>query len=372
MKTKFYLFFAAIFIAGISFVSCDKDDTNSGGGGGGGNDNQPEAPIELKPGVRHYFTSASYGDIIQLTIDGDNSTYSFINETTGETGSGPLSVSSNPKLNGIFQTVIAGKTYHTIELPGVAVISTLKLGNTLNSICFGISSDIHVENDYTMEDYAGKYLFLNFDDSEKDPDYTLGGYEVFNNGAYTWTFIEWEYNQPIYAGEGSGTFYFAGEDNSRVEYVESDGYSGFGSVLPGKLFLMDNGEGYGFAVGVETPSAPITKSQIAGSYKFVSVISHGVTSVGYYSLPATGNNVTFYETDGEGNVYDSADEGAVVHYYDRIPSLNNVFKLVSTVEIEGYQANNTSYFILLPGEMMMYFALDSGEVVAYGLALKVN
>ena len=52
MKTKFYLFFAAISLQVYHYVSCDKDDTNSGGGGGGGNDNN-QAPIELKPGVRH-------------------------------------------------------------------------------------------------------------------------------------------------------------------------------------------------------------------------------------------------------------------------------------------------------------------------------
>ncbi|NLJ82496.1 MAG: hypothetical protein GX330_05155 [Bacteroidales bacterium] len=179
MKRNIYFILASIFIASMAFISCDKEPDNENGDGNNNDTNGTQTS------VHHYFTAASDGNIISLTIDRNNFTYSFINETTNESGSGTLKLSSNPKLSGVFETTISGKTHYTIELPGVAVISSIPLGNTLNKICFGVSSDIHEQNNYTMSDFVAKYLFLNFDDSEKDPNTFLGGYEIFDNGTYT-------------------------------------------------------------------------------------------------------------------------------------------------------------------------------------------
>lgn len=366
MKRNIYFILASIFIASMAFISCDKEETPDDNGNGNNNNS--------KTGIHHYFTAASYGDIISLTIDRNNSTYSFINETTGESGSGTLKLSSNPKLSGVFETTIEGKTQYTIELPGIAVISTIPLGNTLNKICFGVSSDIHEQNNYTMSDFVAKYLFFNFDDSEKDPEAFLGGYEIFSSGAYTWGFANSDLSAVDFSGLGGGNFNFVDGSKSRLEYVESDDHSGIGSVYPGKLFVMDNGPGYGFSVGVTYPATPVLQSQIAGTYKMVTITSHAGESVGYYSIPASGKDVTFYEKYNDGTSYESSQEGTTINSFERVSSLNNIFKMVMTMELEdGTTWQTSAYLILLSGEMMMYFSTEpDGSIGGYGLALKVD
>ncbi len=358
MKRSFLFFLASILVVSFTFLGCKKDiDDNLN-------------PNQNKSEIRHYFTSASYGDIIALTIDGDNLTYSFINETTGESGSGSFRLSSNPKLSGIYETTIGNNKFYTIELPEVAIISTLPLGNSQNRICFGVSSDIHQENNYNLADFVGKYLFLNFNDNEKDPENFLGGYEVFADGSYTWGFSNSGLTSVNFSGLGSGTFNFVEGDNSRLQFIENDGFVGIGNVYPGKLFVMDNGEGNGFCVGVEYPSAPITQSQIAGNYKMLSITTFREEQVGYFSLPTSGKDISFYEELNDGTIYHSSQEGVFINSFEKDANFNNLFKMTMTVE---YDWEVKVYFIILPGEMMMYFSTEpDGSIGAYGLALKID
>ena len=367
MKKLVYLL-VIIFMGLTVFVACDKNDENPLD-----SNNDPNTPTNtIKPGIRQYFTSASHGDIIALTINGDNATYSFINETTNESGSGSFVLSSDSKLSGVYETTVNGKKQYIIELPGVAVVSSLPLGNTENRISFGLSSDIHKKNNYSINDFVGKYLFMNFDEGEKIPEYFLGGYEVKTNGAYTYGFSNHNFSSINFSGYGSRIFNFVEGDNSRVKFTESDGFSGYGSIYPDKLMVMDNGEGNGFSVGVNYPPAPISQNQIAGNYKAVTITTHSGESVMNFSIPDSGKDFSIYEKFNDGTVYDTSKENIAVESFGRMPSFNNIFKGVYRANTDGNIDIGEVYLIILPGEMLMYFSVEEGEIASYGLALKVN
>ncbi|NLJ82497.1 MAG: hypothetical protein GX330_05160 [Bacteroidales bacterium] len=172
---------------------------------------------------------------------------------------------------------------------------------------------------------------------------------------------------------GSGSISFVERNKSRLEFVESDGYSAIGSIYPGKLFVMDNGPGWGFSVGVEYPSVAVSQSQIAGTYKMLTITTHAGVSAGYFSVPASGKDVVFYEKYNDGTFYESSQEGTTINSFERISSLNNIFKVVLTIDEDGTPWQTSAYLVLLPNEMMIYFSTDpDGSIGGYGLALKVD
>ena len=86
--------------------------------------------------------------------------------------------------------------------------------------------------------------------------------------------------------------------------------------------------------------------------------------MGYYTLPATGGNVEYYykysgsSGEGTGNCSDFAP----------VSQVNNMFKCSS--EIDGIVY--TTWFVLLPGEVMLYFSASPTELVSYGVGAKIN
>src|SRR5690606_9336042 len=99
------------------------------------------------------------------------------------------------------------------------------------------------------------------------------------------------------------------------------------------------------------------------------------TSIGYYEISNAGTKLTYYERMNTGEEYFDAD-GSTVKLFERVPTLNNVFKVITEVELEDESKWETEiYFILLPGEMMMYFAVEDDEnakiIAAYGIGLKI-
>lgn len=370
MKKNIFFILGIVFLSGLFLTTCNKDDLDPN------NSNNSNNPVGGK-NLRHYFMSASYGDLISLTIDADLLTYAFNNETTGESGNGELRLSNNPNLSGIYVTNIDGRKQYTIELPNVAVVSSMPMGNTRNKICVGISSDIHEENNYTMADLSGRFIFINFDDTEKNPANFWGGANVNSDGSYSWGWGNTNVTTISFTGGAYGTVSFDENNKSRLLFTESGGLSGIGSIYPGKLLLMDNGPGYGFTIAVKYPDYPISQQEIAGNYKMINITTFSGESTGYFSIPASGKNLTYYELTNEGHEYMDM-TGATISSFERVSTLNNVFKVVMNVMLDdGTWWEVTNYFILLPGEMLMYFSTEPGpndEIIisAYGLALKVK
>lgn len=362
MKAKIPLLLFGFFVLLLGMIACDKDK-----------DPDPN------DGLNHYLMAASYGDLITMTIDRDQMTYSFHNETTSESGNGALTLSTNPYLKGIYETMAGTKVQYTVELPGVVAISSMPMGNTANKLCFGISSDIHQKNNYTFQDLAGEYIFINFDDDELEPGEFWGGAKFNVDGSYTWGFGDADIeaaNSIKFSGNGSGTLTLSSTDKSKMIFTEGI-YQVTGSIYPGKLLLMDNGPGNGFAVGVAYPSTPVLQSSMAGTYKFIDIAAFAGQGVGYFTLPASGQVVTYYAKYNDGSEFLDT-TGVTIESFERVQSLNNVYKLVQKIDDGGGTQYITSYMILLPGELLMYFTLEYssslGKIVvsSYGIGAKTN
>lgn len=226
-----------------------------------------------------------------------------------------------------------------------------------------------------MSDLAGDYIFMNIDDTEKSPDGFWGGCRLDANGNYSWSMGDGQISQIAFTGGDLGKLEFINENNSRVAFEESAGLEAVGSVLPGKLMLMDNGPGNGFSIATHYPASPVDVSTLDGVYKMLSITTYSGTSIGYYEISNAGTKLTYYERMNTGEEYFDAD-GSTVKLFERVPTLNNVFKVITEVELEDESKWETEiYFILLPGEMMMYFAVEDDEnakiIAAYGIGLKI-
>ncbi len=345
-----------IIIAIISFSSCKKDDDNNPPPGG----NNPTVKISK------YLAAGSYGDIITYEINSTNKTFSFINETTSQSGNGTYVLSTNPNLNGVYEITIGGNFYYGIEIPGKLFATSLPSGNQANALCFGLSSELNLTTQYTPADLSGRYLWIMYHDIE---DFEWGGYEVFADGTYTWQFgpeDDNDFNENThFAGAGSGTWQVSTTDPSRILFSES-GSSEVGTIYPGKMMLIDNGIGMGFTAGVKYPNTPISQASIAGNYRWLDVTPEGYLGVGNFSLPASGNSANYYY-HYYNNPYASSGNSTMFNFR-RSTMINNVF--IGEDNWEGdifYTA-----FIVLPGEALLFFTWGDDGMVSYGIAGKIN
>lgn len=224
---------------------------------------------------------------------------------------------------------------------------------------------IDLGSDFSMEDLAGKYLFVIYDDFEGE---VYGGYELFADGTYTWNWgpdDETNFDESQhFAGGGSGTWAISKNDPSRLIYTE-DGENYTGTVYPGKAMLIDNGEGGGFILGINYPSTHATVSSVAGTYRVLDLTLEGETGVGYYTIDGSGGPFTYYlKYDGSsGEDSGSSDDFQVVN------EVNNMFKGSVVYDDETFW----TYFALLPGEILLHFCVgDEMGLVSYGVGAKIN
>ena len=358
MKNFLKLSFVFLILLAV-FSACKKDK-----------DNEPDptnsTPDPITPIEHKYTTAASYGDVIRYTFDEANKTYSFVNETTGETGSGSYTMSTNPNLTGVYEISSGGNIYYVVELAEKVFATSNPSGRPENKLCFGISSELNLSTNYTANDIAGKYLFLTyglgFTDSTQ-----WGGYELFPNGTYVYNYgtnyVE-SFNELVqFSGAGSGTWVISNTDPSRIIFTEG-GNNYTGTVYPDKAMMIDNGVGLGFTLGISYPAAHITQSSVAGVYRFLDITLSGETGVGNYTLPASGGNMTYYYKynggSGEGT-------GSCTNFAE-VPNVKNMFFASETIGPDTY----TTYFVILPGEVMLHFCSGPNNVISYGIGAKIN
>ncbi|MDD2636408.1 MAG: hypothetical protein PHW82_13030, partial [Bacteroidales bacterium] len=202
---KLIFYFAFVSSMLILFSSCEKDEDDD-------NNNDNGDIVNSK----NYVVAASYGDIIPFSIDKDNMSYSFDNETTNQSGNGSFVMSPDPKLTGVYEVNQSGTTQYIVEIPDVITITSLQLGNTLNKMAVGLSADLHNSNTYTIADFAGKYLYMNFDDGEKYPGEFWGGTQINSDGTYTSGPGDENITTISFSGYGNGTISVDENDNSRI------------------------------------------------------------------------------------------------------------------------------------------------------------
>jgi hypothetical protein len=337
-------------------VSCKKDDDDNDDN----NNNNVITPIEHK-----YLATGSYGDVIRYTLDEANHTYSYVNETTGATGSGSYTMSANSSLNGVYEISSNGNTYYVVELADKVMVTSAPSGNAQNELCFGISSELNLSTNYTLADMAGKYLYLVYQDFADSSDW--GGFELLSNGTFTYNFgpnyVEDFDDNVQFSGAGTGTWAVSSTDPSRVIFTEA-ATDYVGTIYPGKMMMFDQGVGGGFVLGLKYPATHVTQSSVAGTYRFLDITTSGETGVGSYTLPASGGNVSYYYkyngASGEGT--------GTASNFAETPTVKNMFQISEVIGSDTY----TSYFVILPGEVMMHYCVGPTSMVSYGAGAKIN
>jgi len=354
MKKRFALFMPLFLAVLFLTVSCTKDEDEPA------DTPNPPAPT---PEVNKYVGCGSYGDIIRYEIDETNQTISYYNETTGESGSGTYSVTNNSNIAGVYEAIFNGDTYYAIELAEEILATSAPSGNLANKLCYAISADQDLSTDYTMEELAGKYLYLIYDDFEDD---VYGGYQLFSDGTYTWGVgpeDETTFNDTHFGGGGGGTWAISPTDPSRVIFTEG-GVNYTGTILPEKAMLIDGGVGNGYVAGIKYPSSHATQVSVAGSYRILDITAEGTTGVGTYTIPASGGNLQYYVKYDDGLI----DQGTATDFAP-IPAINNAFRASTVYDGEIFW----TWFILLPGEIMLHFvAGENIGLVDYGVGAKIN
>lgn len=338
-------------------IGCKKDEINKPGPSG----NNPTGRLSS------YFAAGSYGDIIRYEINSSNKTFSYVNETTSQSGNGTYVLSSNPNLNGVYEITVGNQFFYGIEIPGKMFATSLPSGNLSNSLVFGLSSELDLTTQYSPNDFAGKYLWIMYHDIE---DFEWGGYQIFADGTYTWQYgpeDDNDFNENLhFAGGGSGTWQISPTNSSRIQFSEP-GMNQVGTVLPGKMMLIDNGVGMGFIAGVKYPSTPVSQSSIAGNYRWLDVTPEGYLGVGTFTLPASGTNADYFYKYYN-NPYASSGNSTMFNFR-RSTKINNAYIGEDDWENDPFY----TALIILPNEAILFFTWgDDSGIVSYGLGAKIN
>ncbi len=353
MKTKLHLYLLLFSLAALSLLpSCKENDD--------------VVPTPDPTVSNEYLLGGSYGDLISFKIDQTNKKYHFFNETNNASDSGNYMLSSHPKLQGVYEFLYDNSTYYGIELPGKMFVTSVSSGNQKNTLCFGINGKQDLNSSINKASITGKYLWVTYN---KLDDFEWGGFELFDNGTYTWQMGPDDDNDfdvtKHFAGGGNGTWKISPSNASRIEFSEG-GSVNIGSVLNGNLMLIDNGVDKGFTAGVKYPSAPVTQESLAGNYKWLDVTPEGYRGVGYFNIPASGNSVEYFY-----KYYNNpfASEGLDTMYnFRRSNKINNAFIGEDTFEGDTFKTS----FLTLPGQTMLFYSWGDNGMVSYGVAGKVD
>jgi len=279
MKTKESICCYSLLIAGVFLMltsSCSKSDS------------APSTDQKVS-----YLAAGCYGDLIVFQLDKITNQLSYTNESTNIIGSATLALTTNPNLTRIYQTTQNANTYYAMELSEKMFVTTFPAGNAQNKFCFGVYTGQNYDN-FTMTDLAGKYLFTVYDDNNTQVVY--GGYNLDATGILNWSYGPSDpslFNESVHFFGNNSTWSKSTLHSERI-ISSFNGTNYEGIIYPGKIMLIDNGVGNGFTLGIKYPAAQLTQSSVAGKYEFIDITKHNETGIGYYIIPTSGGNVSFY------------------------------------------------------------------------------
>jgi hypothetical protein len=351
----------AALAAGVLISGCGDSGT------GGGN---------TTPTVHTYLAAGNYGDVIRYSLGSDHS-YSYVNETTSDSGSGSYSMSTDPTLTGVYEIAAGENTYYVVELADRIMVTSNPSGNGLNRLVVGLPADLDLSTDYTPAQLAGDYLYLGFDGNT---DVYWGGYRVNANNTFTWGVVpdsadpendaSFNFLSYVAAGAdfGGGDWAVNAANHSRVTFTESGYPPAVGTVYPGKAMLIDQGPTYGLCLGLRYPTTALTKADVAGTYRYLDVTSDGQTGVGSFNLPASGSTMPYtYKYNGSAG----QGSGAGVNYR-AVAHVNNMFAMDDT----SFSNLLVTYLVVLSDGIMMHFCAEindtSWTLASYGVSAKIN
>jgi hypothetical protein len=205
---------------------------------------------------------------------------------------------------------------------------------------------------------------------DKLDEFGWGGIEVLADGSFTWGvgpegdagFDETQH----FAGAGAGTWSISQTDPSRIIF-RAFGNNYNGTIYPGKALIMENGNGYGFTLGLKYPANPVSQASIAGKYNWVEFTPEGYRGTGSFVLPASGTTASFYSYYYNNPYFSSATQ--TMSNFKRSSTIKNTFTGELLSEGELFYTS----FIALPGELLIVvsFSEESG-IVALAMAFKAN
>ncbi len=350
-------------LLGAYAAGCGSDDDNSGTS-------------------RAYSGSASAGDIVTFSINPSDNTYRVENSTTGRTETGSYTVMASDELSGIKKVTSGSKSFFAVELTDKVIAANFPTGNDNNDISFGVSSAF--DNTGKESSFAGNYIWIHMSDKaingstdnrewgamtlSEDGHWYKKNYASGGSGSITVAAPE-ELTSPFpvtdTAADEKGTWAFSGTHQERVD-VTVDGtdenLSGFAYIGTGTaVFLIDLGTGSGFLLAFQVPSTALSLSDVAGSYKAVTVESDGTLGAINFTLNSSGSG-TYYHINESGETSSGA-----LSSFGNPPSFGNLFHGQTT----GEDALNV--YLIFTGDIIMFFCFDqaSGDFVIYGAGAKI-
>jgi hypothetical protein len=330
----------------------------------------------------YYKGSASRGDLVTFEINKTDKSYLINNETTGNVSGGTYSI-MNGQLSGVYKVTTGDNNFYAVELDDQVIAANFPSGNSENKITFGISAGIN--NVGREAQIAGDYIYIHFSNTAVNGNvrnkewgivsvlqsgtlyiksYATGGTPGIS-GLTTLAPENFNLTLPLSAGNLQGSWSVNGNDKVKLNVgINGTQYAGFSyATSTSAVFLLDMGVGNGYILGLKIPATPVTINQIAGTYKFVGVVSDGKKLAGNAIIKTDGTGTCAIETNGvlSDNEYFTG--------ITQCPHLSNVlYANHFDPDFPTYQGK--AYFVLM-GDIMVYIIFDNqGLFNAYGAGAK--
>ncbi len=341
------LFVSMFFILGMVLFSCDKDESSS---------SPPIIPPGSDTPVRHYHASAAIGDIVSITVNDNNNTISYENETTGESGTVPFSRINTGIMRGALNINVDGDDYYFLEIPEQMILTYLPFSSGVEMVV-GVA-----EHNYTPGDHYGTWLFFGYDPHPSEDNY-WGVSNLTSDGRFDlelWDFMGYTVHSD--AGE-----WWQDTEDPSIIYSLSDTYQDTIKeiiyVLPDKLRVFDFGPQQGMGIAFVETNQEITMADIQGTY-----LTLWEGGYGNFVVESNGDmTANFYVY---GHLYEDIDysdlrrtvPGDAIHY-------NNTFFFTDHLMPPPIQ---DVYMFFLPGDAFLAIYYDEDHGMQTAMAVRVN
>ncbi len=336
----------------------NNNDNNQGGN---------ETPVDTTS--KAFVGSASRGDVVVYTVDDEDQTYTWTNETTSTSGSGTFSaLSGHPLAQGFFDLTEEESTYTALKLANDVFLTDNPTGHAENKLAVVLGSEATIDSSTAPGDYL--YVYMD-DDNTSVPWGTL---RILEDG--TLTHRSYGNTRPESAGtleyEGTGTGTWraidaVGDVPGRTEFTV-DGEILEGMFYDGKVVLVDRGEGEGMWIGVRMPAVPLTVPEIVGTYQFMDLAIDETggftTEIGLYDF-LDDSTVDFASLVGPDLTNpDDWNTGRGLPVAS-VENVNNLFKVTGASPESTFEA----YVLFVPGEFIIHFDFSSNVFTGYGVGV---
>ncbi len=340
------------------------------------------------PGKRVYGGSASYGDLVVFSVDGDSRKVEVVNETTGNTVSNDYTVMSG-NVEGVLKVESAGDTFFAVELTNKLLAASFDTGNPSNTISFGVAGG--TDNIANQSNIPGDYAYIHISGQPVNGSTDIkewGVLSIIDDGTFRVKAFasdagdmslgpmapeEWAGAFPVEEPNVQGSWSVNPSDHARL-VVNIDGVpatlTGFAYAPdPNGIFVLDMGTGNGFILAMKILPT-MTLANLAGEYKFINVWNDSMgegRSAGHAVVNSDGTG--FFGTVDTDGGYSTG----TFDYISACPNLQNMFHATSTETRDDVTVTLKHYFVLLPYAYMGFnFRTDGGfRFVGYSVGARL-